>query len=61
LQTAKKGPPARALSVCRVFLKLLECASATVRTKLEASNPQAVAAVRDTIDDVATAMQRDVR
>jgi hypothetical protein len=40
---------------------LLECASATVRTKLEASNPQAVAAVRDTIDDVATAMQRDVR
>jgi uncharacterized protein (DUF2336 family) len=43
------------------FLKLLECASATVRAKLEASNPQAVAAVRDTVDDVATAMQRDVR
>ena len=42
------------------FLKLLECASATV-AKLEASNPQAVAAVRDTVDDVATAMQRDVR
>ncbi len=43
------------------FLKLLECASATVRAKLEASNPQAVAAIRDTVDDVATAMQRDVR
>ena len=32
-----------------------------MRAKLEASNPQAVAAVRDTVDDVATAMQRDVR
>ena len=43
------------------FLKLLEAASASVRAKLEAANPQAVAAVRGTIDDVATAMQRDVR
>jgi uncharacterized protein (DUF2336 family) len=43
------------------FLKLLEAASSTVRAKLEAANPQAVAAIRDTIDDVATAMQREVR
>ncbi|HMF24427.1 MAG TPA: DUF2336 domain-containing protein [Pseudolabrys sp.] len=43
------------------FLKLLEAASATVRAKLEAANPQMVAKIRDTVDDVATAMQRDVR
>jgi Uncharacterised protein conserved in bacteria (DUF2336) len=43
------------------FLKLLEAASSTVRAKLEAANPQAVAAIRDTIDDVATAMQREAR
>jgi len=43
------------------FIKLLEAASSTVRAKLEAANPQAVAAIRDTIDDVATAMQREVR
>jgi uncharacterized protein (DUF2336 family) len=43
------------------FLKLLESASATVRARLEAANPQAIAEVRDTIDDVATAMQREVR
>ena len=43
------------------FLKLLETASSTVRAKLEAINPQAVAAIRDTVDDVATAMQREVR
>jgi len=43
------------------FLKLLEAASSKVRTKLEASNPQLVAAIRDTVDDVATAMQREVR
>ena len=43
------------------FLKLLETASASVRAKLEAANPQAVAAIRDTIDDVATAMQRETR
>lgn len=43
------------------FLKLLEAASASVRAKLEADNPQAAAAVRMTIDDVATAMQREVR
>ena len=43
------------------FLKLLETASAAVRAKLEAANPQAAAAVRDTVDDVATAMQRETR
>ena len=43
------------------FLKLLEAASSKVRAKLEASNPELVAAIRDTVDDVATAMQREVR
>src|SRR5262245_54770433 len=33
------------------FLKLLESASATVRARLEAANPEAVAAVRDSIDE----------
>jgi uncharacterized protein (DUF2336 family) len=45
----------------RYFLKLLESALATVRARLEAANPQAIAEVRDAIDDVATAMQREVR
>jgi uncharacterized protein (DUF2336 family) len=43
------------------FLKLLEAASAKVRAKLEAANPQLVAAIRDTVDDVATVMQHEVR
>jgi uncharacterized protein (DUF2336 family) len=43
------------------FLKLLEAASSKVRAKLEAANPQMVAAIRDTVDDVATTMQREVR
>jgi len=43
------------------YLKLLETASASVRAKLEAANPQAAPAIRDTIDDVATAMQHEVR
>jgi len=43
------------------FLKLLETASAEVRAKLEAANPEAVAEIRATIDDVATGMQREVR
>jgi uncharacterized protein (DUF2336 family) len=43
------------------FLKLLETASATVRAKLEEANPKAAAAIRDTIDDVATHMQQEVR
>ncbi|HKS85981.1 MAG TPA: DUF2336 domain-containing protein, partial [Pseudolabrys sp.] len=43
------------------FLKLLEAASSRVRARLEASNPQMVAAIRDSVDDVATTMQREVR
>lgn len=43
------------------FLKLLETASASVRAKLEAANPAAAAAIRATIDDVATTMQQEVR
>jgi|KBSMisStaDraftv2_1062788.scaffolds.fasta_scaffold254386_2 uncharacterized protein (DUF2336 family) len=43
------------------FLKLLENASASVRAKLEAINPEAAAAIRGTIDEVATAMQQEVR
>jgi uncharacterized protein (DUF2336 family) len=43
------------------FLKLLETASASVRAKLEAANPEAAAAIRDTVDDVATEMQREAR
>ena len=43
------------------FLKLLENASASVRAKLEAINPQAAMAIRGTIDEVATAMQREAR
>jgi hypothetical protein len=43
------------------FLKLLETASASVRAKLEEADPQAVAAIRDMIDDVATTLQQEVR
>jgi uncharacterized protein (DUF2336 family) len=43
------------------FLKLLETASASVRAKLEEANPQAAAAIRATIDDVATGLQHEVR
>ncbi len=43
------------------FIRLLESASASVRAKLEAANPEAAAAIRETIDDVATAMQREAR
>lgn len=43
------------------FLKLLETASASVRAKLEAIDPAAAAAIRHTIDDVATAMQAETR
>lgn len=43
------------------FLKLLETASASVRAKLEATNPEATAAIRATVDDVATAMQQETR
>lgn len=43
------------------FLKLLEAASSNVRAKLEASNPKLTAAIRDSVDDVATEMQQEVR
>jgi len=43
------------------FLKLLESASASVRARLEAANPQAGLAIRDSIDEVATEMQREAR
>lgn len=43
------------------FLKLLETASASVRAKLESANPQVAAAIRHTIDDVASIMQHDAR
>ncbi len=43
------------------FLKLLECASASVREKLEATNPEMAEDIRKSIDDVATAMQQEAR
>jgi hypothetical protein len=43
------------------FLKLLETASAAVRDKLESDRPEASAAIRSTVDDVATEMQQEVR
>jgi len=43
------------------FLKLLETASFSVRAELEARNPQAAEAIRDTIDIIATTMQRAAR
>jgi hypothetical protein len=45
----------------QTFLKLLETASAAVRAELERANPQAAAAIRDTIDDVATGVQQEAR
>ena len=41
------------------FLKLLETASASVR--LEAANPEAAAAIRDAVDEVASGLQQEVR
>jgi len=43
------------------FLKLLESASASVRVRLEEMNPQAARAIRDSVDEVATEMQREAR
>jgi uncharacterized protein (DUF2336 family) len=43
------------------FLKLLEAASSNVRAKLEAANPKLIAAIRESVDDVATEMQQEVR
>lgn len=43
------------------FLKLLETASASVRTKLEALDPARTAAIREAIGDIATGMQDETR
>jgi uncharacterized protein (DUF2336 family) len=43
------------------FIKLLDAASSNVRAKLEAANPRLVAEIRDSVDEVATEMQREVR
>ncbi len=43
------------------FLKLLENASASVRAKLEAANPEAAASIRDAVDEVVTALQQEAR
>jgi hypothetical protein len=43
------------------FLKLLECASASVREKLEAANPAMAEEIRKSIDEVATALQHEAR
>lgn len=45
----------------QTFLKLLETASAEVRAELESANPQAAAAIRDTIDEVAAGVQQEAR
>ena len=41
------------------MIKLIETASANVRAVLEATNPEAVAAVREAVDEVATAIRRE--
>jgi uncharacterized protein (DUF2336 family) len=43
------------------FLKLLETASAEVREKLEAVDPQAARAIRDTVAEIAGSMQQAAR
>jgi hypothetical protein len=43
------------------FLKLLQVASATVREKLSATNPQSAAAVQNTITDIAEKISSDMR
>lgn len=43
------------------FLKLLETASANVREKLQAINPQAACAIRDSVAAVAVSLQSEVR
>jgi uncharacterized protein (DUF2336 family) len=43
------------------FIKLVENASASVREKLEAELPDAVAAVRDAVDDVAGTLRQGAR
>jgi uncharacterized protein (DUF2336 family) len=43
------------------LIKLIETASANVREVLEAANPQAIAAIRETVDEVAGAMHQVAR
>jgi uncharacterized protein (DUF2336 family) len=43
------------------FLKLLDSASAAVRSKLIASNPQAAALIRDTVAEIASTISAEVR
>jgi hypothetical protein len=43
------------------FIKLLENASASVRARLEAANPEAAAAILESVDEVASAMQQESR
>jgi uncharacterized protein (DUF2336 family) len=43
------------------FLKLLEGASAVVRTRLVAANPQAAALIRDTVAEISGLISREVR
>lgn len=43
------------------FLKLLECASASAREKLEAANPEMAAEIAKSVEEVATTMQHEAR
>ncbi len=43
------------------LVKLIDTASANVRAVLEATNPKAIAAIRDAVDEVAGAMRQAVR
>jgi uncharacterized protein (DUF2336 family) len=43
------------------LIKLIETASANVREVLEAANPEAIAAIRETVDEVAGAMHQEAR
>jgi len=43
------------------LIKLIETASANVRDVLEAANPEAIAAIRETIDEVAGALHQEAR
>jgi uncharacterized protein (DUF2336 family) len=43
------------------FLKLLESASAVVRSRLVAANPQAAALIRDTVAEISGLISREVR
>jgi uncharacterized protein (DUF2336 family) len=45
----------------RYLTKLIETASANVREVLEAANPEASAAIRNVVDEVAGAMQQEAR